>query len=123
MKHTRMSGLVGATIVAASVSSSAVAFNEFFAKGGPLSYLTESDISIVRTAVRSALDTAPDGNTETWTNPETKSSGTITPTKTFTKYGLRCRSVQFTTYAGGQSGRSEWTLCKTKDGWKIATGN
>lgn len=115
--------LVGAAVAALSFSASAFAFNELFAARGPLSHLTKADIKLAGTAIRTALDQEPDGNTQTWNNPQTNASGTVTPQKTFTMKGMRCRQVEFTTHAGGQASRSEWNLCKQKDGvWKIVTG-
>jgi surface antigen len=112
---------VGIAIVTLLVTSPALAFNELFAFRGPMSHLTKADIDIARAKFRSALETGADGNTHTWANAQTQASGTITPTKTFTMKGMRCRSADFTTYAGGERGASTWTLCKTKDGWKIVT--
>jgi surface antigen len=115
---TRCSALL-LTIITAALSPDALAFNELFARGGPLSHLTKADVNIALAEIRSALETGTDGNTHAWSNRETQASGTVTPTKTFTMKGMRCRAVDFTTRAGGESGASTWTLCKTKDGWKV----
>jgi len=45
--------------------------------------------------------------------------GTATPLKTTKEKGMTCRLLEITNQAGGLSGRSELTFCKTKDGWKI----
>lgn len=112
--------LAGAALIAASFSSPVFAINELFLANGPLGHMTKSDISIARAEIGKALDTGKDGQTHTWSNPETKASGTIKPTKTFTKDGMRCRATEFTTSAGGERGASTWNLCSTKDGWKVA---
>ncbi len=119
MKHPRTLYLVGAALVAASFSTPIFAFNELFLARGPLGHLTKSDVTIARTEIAKALDTGTDGQTLTWNNPETKASGTIKPTNTFTKDGMRCRATEFTTSAGGERGASTWNLCHTKGGWKI----
>jgi surface antigen len=120
MKHQSTLCVIGAALVAASFSSSAFALNALFLGRGPLGHLTKSDVTIARTEIAKALDTGKDGQAFTWSNPETKASGTIKPTNTFTKDGMRCRATEFTTSAGGERGASTWNLCSTKDGWKVA---
>ena len=120
MRYRNLIRHVTAALIAASFSSHAFAFNEFFLASGPMGHLKKSDIVIARAEIVKALDTGKDGQTFSWANAETKASGTIKPTKSFTKDGMRCRTADFTTSAGGKRGASTWNLCSTKDGWKIA---
>ena len=120
MRYGKLIHHVSAALIAASVSSQAFAINELFLAKGPLGQLTKNDITIARAEIKKALDTGKDGQTFTWANPETKATGTIKPTKTFTKDGMRCRATEFATSAGGETGASTWNLCSTKDGWKVA---
>ena len=120
MTYGKLIQHVSAALIAASVSSQAFAINELFLAKGPLGKLTKNDITIARAEIQKALDTGKDGQTFTWNNPETKATGTIKPTKTFTKDGMRCRATEFATSAGGERGASTWNLCSTKDGWKVA---
>ncbi len=120
MRYQKTICFAGAAFIAMSFSSPVLAFNELFLARGPLGHLTKADITIARAEIAKALDTGKDGQTFTWTNPETKASGTIKPTKTFTKEGMRCRATEFATSAGGERGASTWNLCSTKDGWKVA---
>lgn len=110
----------GATLIITMFSSPTSAFNELFLAKGPLGHLKKSDITIASAEIKKALDTGKDGQTFNWANPETKAAGTIKPTKTFTKDGMRCRTTEFATSAGGETGASTWNLCSTKDGWKVA---
>ncbi len=119
MKYPTTHCLIGAALVAASFSSPTFALNALFVARGPLAHLTKSDVTIARAEIAKALDTGKDGQAFTWSNPETKASGTIKPTNTFTKDGMRCRATEFTTSAGGERGASTWNLCHTKDGWKV----
>ena len=119
MRHQTKIFLAGAALISASFSSPVLAINALFAARGPLGHLTKSDIEIARAEIRKALDTAKDGQPHTWSNPETKASGTVKPTRTFTKDGMRCRATEFTTSAGGERGASTWNLCSTKDGWRV----
>lgn len=110
MRHSRTLYVIAAALVATSFSSQTFAINELFLARGPLGHLTKSDVTIARTAIAKALDTGTDGQTYTWSNPETKASGTVKPTKTFTKDGMRCRATEFATSAGGERGASTWNL-------------
>ena len=120
MRYGKLVRHISAALLAASFSSQVFAFNELFLANGPLGHLTKNDITIARAEIKKALETGKDGQTFAWTNPETKASGTIKPTKTFTKDGMRCRATEFATSAGGERGASTWNLCSTKDGWKVA---
>ena len=93
MRYGKLIHHVSAALIAASVSSQAFAINELFLAKGPLGQLTKNDITIARAEIKKALDTGKDGQTFTWANPETKATGTIKPTKTFTKDGMRCRAT------------------------------
>ena len=117
-KLLRIGFLSAAAVVA--YAPEVLAFNELFLGRGPLSHLKKGDVAIARTEIRNALETGADGYVHTWSNPETGASGTVRPTSTVTKNGMRCRVTDFTTYAGGERGASTWTICKTKDGWKVA---
>lgn len=106
-------------LIAASFSPQVFALNALFMARGPLEKLTKEDAQIARAEIQKALTTGKDGQTYKWSNPTTKASGTVTPTKTFTKDGMRCRATAFTTSAGGERGASTWNMCDTKEGWKI----
>jgi surface antigen len=122
MRRNSIFCLVSIAVIAMSFPGPVLAFNELFMARGPFEHMTKNDANIARAEIRAALETTPDGHTHTWSNPETNASGTVTPIKTFTSKGMRCRSTEFTSYIGGQRGQSKWNLCKTKDGWKVATG-
>ncbi|MEO8188472.1 MAG: RT0821/Lpp0805 family surface protein [Burkholderiaceae bacterium] len=119
MTHRKTIFRISATLIAALFSSQTFAVNELFLANGPLGQLKKDDVAIARAAIKKALDTGPDGQAQTWSNPKTKASGTVKPTKTFTKDGMRCRTTDFSTSAGGKRGTSTWNLCKTKEGWKV----
>lgn len=120
MKYRKVICHISAALIAGSFASQVSAANELFLARGPLGHLKKDDVTIARAEITKALDTGQDGQTQTWSNPKTKASGTVKPTKTFTKDGMRCRAAEFSTSAGGERGASTWNLCKTKDGWKIA---
>jgi surface antigen len=92
-----------------------------FMKDAPISFMNREDTAMLVRNYTQALDSLPDGHTNAWTNPKTGHSGTATPLRTMKEKGMACRRLEMTNNAGGQSGRSEWTFCKTKDGWKVAS--
>ena len=119
MTHRKPICVMAVALIAASFSSQVSALNALFAVQGPLAHLTKEDAQIARAEIQKALTSGKDGQTYKWSNPKTQASGTVTPTKTFMKDGMRCRATDFSTSAGGERGASTWTMCDTKDGWKI----
>ena len=109
--------LVGASV--ALFAATAAAQTTTFLRDAPISFMNRDDTAMLVRNYTQALDTLPDGHTNTWTNPKTGATGTATPLKTMQQKGMTCRQLELTNHAGGQSGRSEWTFCKTKAGWKI----
>lgn len=69
-----------------------------------------------------ALETQPDRQVSTWSNPNTGHSGSVTPTRTYqTAQGQNCREYQQTVVIGGQTESAYGTACRQRDGtWKIS---
>lgn len=89
-------------------------------RGTPLS---SGDITALTDATNRLLD-RPElvvGGTETWSNPQSGASGTVTAGSPVHRQGYACRVVQYQTMMPGANTASSRTLtwCKTKDGWKI----
>jgi surface antigen len=120
MRPRRMIDHLAVAVITASFSTQLFAVNALFAARGPLGHLKKEDVTIARAVIVQALDAGQDGQTQTWSNPKTKASGTVKPTRTYEKDGMRCRVAEFTTSAGPERGASTWNLCNTKEGWKIA---
>ncbi len=117
MRRTR-NLLVGASI--AFVAGIATAQTFGFMQDAPVSKMNREDTTMLVRNYQQALDSLPDGHTNAWTNPKTGSSGTATPLNTTKEKGMTCRRLELTNNAGGMSGRTEWTFCKTKDGWRTS---
>jgi len=100
----------------------ALAANELFAKDAPITRMTKDDFEIAGAVVRKALDEGQEGQAYPWKNPATSASGTVTPLASFTREGLRCRGAAFTITTRGETSRSQWNLCRTPEGWKVAEG-
>ena len=85
--------------------------------------LSNEDYEVLGEAVDRLLSN-PDlkpGTRETWTNPETKSTGSVTVKNQFHRKGFSCVGVAYQSMARGRppnrTGALNW--CKTPDGWKI----
>lgn len=61
------------------------------------------------------------GGIETWNNPQSGVSGTVTAGNAVQRKGLACRmlSYRITGASPGPQRRATLTWCKTSDGWKI----
>ncbi len=68
-----------------------------------------------------ALESAPTGNTQTWKNPDSKNSGSITTTSTYqTQNGQYCREYEQTITVSGETRQAFGTACRQPDGtWKV----
>ena len=117
MRRTRIF-LFAASI--AFVAGTAAAQTFGFMQDSAVSRMNREDTAMLVQNYQQALDSLPDGHTNAWTNPKTGSSGTATPLKTTKEKGTTCRLLEMTNFAGGMSGRSEWTFCKTKEGWRTS---
>lgn len=121
MKRHYIPYLASAALIVTAWPLQANALNALFLGRGPVGQMNRSDVKIARAEMAKSLNEAPDGQTHTWSNTDNSASGTITPTRSFIKNQLRCRSADITLYAKGKRDASTWTLCKTKGGWKIAS--
>ena len=110
--------LVGVSIALGAGSATAQSFG--FMQDAPVARMNREDTAMLVRNYQEALDSLPDGHTNTWTNPKTGSSGTATPLKTMKDKGMTCRLLEMTNHAGGMSARNEWTFCKTKYGWRTS---
>ena len=68
-----------------------------------------------------ALESAPAGNTQTWENPDSDNSGSITPTSTYqAQNGQYCREYEQTITVSGETRKAFGTACRQPDGiWKV----
>ena len=123
MRGSRSLPSVASTLFGAWIAfcaGTSVAQNMFFLRDAPISFMDREDKAMMMRNYEQALDSLPDGDTNGWHNPKTGNSGTATPLKTMKENGRTCRLLEITNDAGGQSAHSEWTLCKTKNGWKVS---
>ncbi len=85
--------------------------------------LTQEDLNIMRQTVNQQIHGKPVGTTASWTNPNSKNSGTIKLLKKFTARNMRCETIGYTlktTAMAAEPEHYELNSCLQPDGsWKI----
>lgn len=79
------------------------------------------DIEYHNNTAQQTLETQRTGTTETWTNPDSGHSGSVTPTRTYyTADGKPCRDFTQTISVNGSVEKVKATACRQNDGtWQI----
>jgi hypothetical protein len=89
-----------------------------FMKDSPLRYFTQDDWKLFYAASRKALNT---NTTQSWKNPKSGSSGSMTPLEKVTRKGQLCRNMKVTNKAKeAMPDQYVMVFCKYKEGWKLA---
>ena len=83
--------------------------------------LDEADLQKANETAQETMETADVGQTNTWSNPDSGNSGTITPQPARqTAQGVYCREYQQTITVGGRTEEAYGEACRQPDGtWKI----
>ena len=86
--------------------------------------LTQDDLDTIHRAVTQQIHERSVGTTATWSNPNSKNSGTIRLLKKFTARTMRCETLGYTLMTTAVAGASpehyELNSCLQPDGtWKI----
>lgn len=86
--------------------------------------LDDRDRKAMQQSTQQALNTAPAGKTSRWANPDSGSSGSVTPQQAYKDAdGKLCREYQETVNAKGQTQTGYRTACQQADGsWRIVNG-
>jgi len=110
-------------LIAASLALPALGqVNPF--RGSSATPLNADDITALTEATNRLLDRPQlaTGTTETWSNPKSGASGTITAGNAVQRKGMACRIMRYQNTVPGPRAQRNATLtwCKTKDGWKVA---
>ncbi len=89
----------------------------------PSRYFTDQDWQLFEGTLKRTLDSAPDGQTNTWSNAASKASGEFTVLKSVSRQDQNCRQVKITSQAGGLRRVTGIAFCKEDDGsWKAIPG-
>lgn len=70
----------------------------------------------------SVLESQPTGHTSQWNNPDTDSSYSVTPTRTYKQNQKDCRDFTMNANVEGQTKKVTGTACRQADGqWKVVS--
>jgi surface antigen len=100
----------------AAASALVFASNVQFMRDAPIAKMTKEDLALFQANMREALEQDADGTTRRWKNPDTGTSGTLTPVSTFEQNGLKCRRLEIVNTLQGLTGRSLFDMCRQADG-------
>jgi len=108
-----------ACLALALTAAPSFAFNWSFIDRSVLTMMNQEDLTLLRGALRQALDQEPDGTAVAWSNTTSGASGTFKPLSTTKVGGRTCRRVETFTHARGRNGRGIWEFCKQGSGWTL----
>jgi surface antigen len=107
-------------LAVAAVSPAAMALNWMpVLKNSPGERFDDEDLQMFITTARRTVNEAPDFQTVTWENPDTKHRGDFTILKTFQKEGRTCKQVRIQTEADGRKATSTVDACQIDGKWRL----
>jgi surface antigen len=113
--------LRGLLVAALASAAPAMAGNMSFMNDTPYSHFNKEDHKIFNAALNELLDKAADGDSRSWSNPDSKAGGELKGVKTFERKGATCRRVSIANKAKGRSASGEYNFCKQASGkWTLA---
>jgi surface antigen len=112
---------IAAAIAAIVFVAPAWALNESFLKDAPVSRLNEDEIKVFWAFTMKTLNTVPDGQTVEWKAAKTTFTSKLTPQRTFTEGGLKCREMIIDSDSGDRQARGRYGLCKKGKDWEFKT--
>jgi surface antigen len=112
--------LVPLVVALAAASPAAMALNWVpLLKNSPGERFDEEDLHLFLNTARRTVNEAPDNQTMSWENPDTKHRGDFTILKTFKKEGRTCKQVQVRTEADGRKATSLVDACQIDGKWRL----
>jgi len=102
----------------------AVALDLLWLSQSPSRHFTNEDWDLAKEAAAKALNTAKDGETVSWKNPNSETNGSFTPLSTTTRQDMTCREVRTTNHARNLDGGAVVNFCQKPDGdWALVSNN
>lgn len=119
-KRLVVSLIAGAQLAAASAAF-AIGGNLQFLRDAPGAFFDKADIALYKQTGLAALNDGQDGETRTWSNAKTGSSGTFKVVRTLPGTENRCRELEITNRAAGRSHTERAVFCydADKDRWAM----
>lgn len=107
-------------IALAVASPPAIALNWVpLLKNSPGERFDEEDLQLFITTARRVVNEAPDNQTVSWENPDTKHHGDFTILKSYEKDGRSCKRVRVRNEADGRKATSVVDACKVEGRWRL----
>lgn len=107
-------------VVLAVASPAAMALNWVpLLKNSPAERFDEEDLQMFLATARKTVNEAPDNQTMSWENPDTKHHGDFTILKTFQKDGRNCKRVRVRNEADGRKASSVVDACQVGSKWRL----
>ena len=107
--------------IAWALAGTAAALNTTGFFDAPITRLSAPELEEFKNYVEKILEEAPDGKTVEWKAPKTQFVSKITPHRTFTDEGRRCREATIDSSARDRHQRGRYLFCKVKTGaWEFA---
>ena len=110
-----------AVLMASAAAGTAAALNTTGFFDAPITRLSEPELEAFKAYVEKVLDEAPDGKTVQWKAPKTQFVSKITPHKTLTEQGKRCREATIESDSHDRHQRGRYLFCKVSTGaWEFS---
>jgi surface antigen len=107
-------------VALAAASPSAMALNWVpLLKNSPAERFDDEDLQLFLKTARKTVNEAPDNQTVSWENPDTKHHGDFTILKTFQKDGRSCKRVRVRNEADGRKASSVVDACQVDGKWRL----
>jgi surface antigen len=117
MKPLRLLGLTCAIILPMQAAEAQLLFGSRLGEA----HYQGDDTKIIMRVGADMLRNAPDGETRTWSNPQTGHHGDITVIRSYRMKNMPCRDARVNSLIGDKSVSYVLPLCQIADGtWKIA---
>lgn len=116
--------VAGKALVGGPVATIVGALAGAYVGGQVAKSLDDRDRKAMESSTQTALNSSPAGKTSRWSNPDSGSSGSVTPQPAYRDAeGRLCREYQETVNAKGQTQTGYRTACQEADGsWRIVNG-
>ncbi len=102
-----------------SFSLPALSANLAFMNDTASQYFKDQDWKMFKASADHALNTLPNGKSETWRNAKTGNGGSFMPLNSIRKNGTVCRNLRITNRAQHRTDQYVFMYCKFRTGWKI----
>jgi len=107
-------------VALAAASPAAMALNWVpILKNSPAERFDDEDLQLFLKTARKTVNEAPDNQTVSWENPDTKHHGDFTILKTFQKDGRTCKQLRVRNEADGRKASSVVDACQVDGKWRL----